>query len=75
MLHLFKISGNIIAFILGLIFISISIAWGRKDDKYYKVVDIKLWEDIVLEKIKLEKSKVILEKELIKIIISNEEFQ
>lgn len=69
---LFNISGNIIALTLGLVLISISISWAKKSDKYYRIVNIEDWEEILLDNINLNKKKTLLEKELIKKVLYRE---
>lgn len=75
MIYFLKITSEIIAAILGLIFISIAIAWSKRNDKHYKTIDINEWRDMHILNIKLKKRKTILEKEVINIILEKEEIE
>lgn len=72
MIYLINIASKIIAFVLGLVLISITVAWSKKEDKDYKIINIEEWKRINLLNNELKKRKEVLEKEIIKKVIYNE---
>ena len=75
MIPFLNVVGIVLALVMGLIFISITIAWLKKYDKDYKIIEIDNWRKMKLVNIELKKRKEILEREIIKILLYEEELE
>jgi hypothetical protein len=75
MIPFLNIAGTVLALVVGLIFISITIAWFKKHDKDYKTIEIDNWRNMKLINVELKKRKEILEREIIKILLYEEELE
>lgn len=65
--------GIIVVMTVGLILTSISIRWMKRHNKNYKEVNINEWKKMNIINMKLKKEKAILEKEIIQLILQEDE--
>lgn len=57
----------------GLVFMSITIKWANRCDISYEVVNIDKWKEMNITNMSLKKKKAILEREIIKFILEEDE--